>query len=154
MRNKGKVMEFLMAFFVCSTCISFLEGILGMAFFPEDQFGYEAFFSPPLFGFLSVSLGIVTKSKRELTVKEVLFRQAVHLLLIELMIFGINYAAGMRFGILFSMMLALSIAAVFVAVYVVMWLNDKKSAAIFNEKLREYQSRIDRYSNYSGRAAE
>ena len=142
MRNKGKVMEFLMAFFVCSTCISFLEGILGMAFFPEDTFGYEAFFSPPLFGFLSVLLGVVTRSKRELTVKEVLFRQAVHLLLIELMIFGTNYAAGMRFDALFSVMLAFSVAVVFVAVYVVMWLNDRKSAAAFNQKLKEYQSRI------------
>lgn len=141
MGNKGKMTEFLMAFFVCATCISFLEGVLGMVFFPEDTFGYEAFFSPPLFGFLSVLLGMVTKSKRELTVKEVLARRALHLLLIELMIFGTNYAAGLHFNVLFSIMLALSVAAVFVAVYVVMWLNDRKSAALFNEKLKEYQGR-------------
>ena len=62
MSNRGKLVEFLMAFFVCSTCISILEGLLGMAFFPEDKFGWEAFFSPPLFGFHSVLLGLVTKS--------------------------------------------------------------------------------------------
>ena len=142
MSNRGKLVEFLMAFFVCSTCISILEGLLGMAFFPEDKFGWEAFFSPPLFGFLSVLLGMVTKSKKELSVKEILFRRALHLLLIELLIFGMNYETGMQFDVLFSVTLAFSVAAVFVAVYVVMWLNDRKSAALFNEKLKEYQGRI------------
>ncbi|MCI8978253.1 MAG: DUF3021 family protein [Lachnospiraceae bacterium] len=142
MSNRGKLVEFLMAFFVCSTCISILEGLLGMAFFAEDKFGWEAFFSPPLFGFLSVLLGMVTKSERELSVKEILFRRALHLFLIELLIFGMNYAAGMQFDALFSVTLAFSVAAVFVAVYVVMWLNDRKSAALFNEKLKEYQGRI------------
>ena len=33
MSNRGKLVEFLMAFFVCSTCISILEVLLGMAFF-------------------------------------------------------------------------------------------------------------------------
>ncbi len=141
MSNRGKLVEFLMAFFVCSTCISILEGLLGMAFFAEDKFGWEAFFSP-LFGFLSVLLGMVTKSKRELSVKEILFRRALHLLLIELLIFGMNYETGMQFDVLFSVTLAFSVAAVFVAVYVVMWLNDRKSAALFNEKLKEYQGRI------------
>ena len=142
MSNRGKLVEFLMAFFVCSTCISILEGLLGMAFFAEDKFGWEAFFSPPLFGFLSVLLGMVTKSKKELSVKEILFRRALHLLLIELLIFGMNYETGMQFDVLFSVTLAFSVAAVFVAVYVVMWLNDRKSAALFNEKLKEYQGRI------------
>ncbi len=142
MSNRGKLVEFLMAFFVCSTCISILEGLLGMAFFAEDKFGWEAFFSPPLFGFLSVLLGMVTKSKKELSVKEILFRRAIHLLLIELLIFGMNYETGMQFDVLFSVTLAFSVAAVFVAVYVVMWLNDRKSAALFNEKLKEYQGRI------------
>ena len=142
MSNRGKLVEFLMAFFVCSTCISILEGLLGMAFFAEDKFGWEAFFSPPLFGFLSVLLGMVTKSKRELSVKEILFRRALHLLLIELLIFGMNYETGMQFDVLFSVTLAFSVAAVFVAVFVVMWLNDRKSAALFNEKMKEYQGRI------------
>ena len=142
MRNKGWAMEFLMAFFVCSTCISFLEGVIGMVFFPAEKLGYDAFFSPLLFGFFSVALGAVTKSKRGLSVKEILFRQAVHLFLIELMIFGVNYAAGLKFGVVFSVVLAVSVAVIFVTVYVVMWLNDRKSAAEFNERLKEYQSRI------------
>ena len=141
MKDKGILMEFLMAFFVCSTCIGILEGVLGMIFFPEDTFGYGAFFSPPLFGLLSVLLGGVTGSKRELEVKEILFRRAVHLVLIELMIFGANYASGMRFHVFFSVVLAFSIAAIFVAAYAVMWLNDRKSAMEFNERLREYQEK-------------
>lgn len=88
MRIKKNISEFMMAFFVCTTCITILEGILGMIFFPEERLPYEAFFSPPLFGFLSVLLGLVTKSKKELSVRQILFRRALHLLLIEGMVFG------------------------------------------------------------------
>lgn len=134
-------MEFMMAFFVCTACICILEGILGMLFFPEQRFGYDAFFSPPLFGFLSVLCGIVTHSKRELSMREVVARRVVHLLLIELIVFGLNYAAGTIFSTALGIVLALAIAVIFAAVYAVLYINDKRSAVLFNEELRKYQVR-------------
>lgn len=135
--------EFMMSFFVCTACICILEGVLGMIFFPEQRFGYEAFFSPPLFGFLSVLCGIVTRSKRELSMREVIVRRGVHLLLIELIVFGLNYAAGTIFSTALFVVLALAIAVIFVAVYAVLYVNDKRSAVLFNEELRKYQERAE-----------
>lgn len=141
MKIRKNFSEFMMTFFVCTTCITILEGTLGMIFFPQERLPYGAFFSPPLFGFFSVLFGLVTKSKRELSIKQILFRRGIHLLLIEGMVFGLNYYAGMIFEPLVAFVLAFSIAFIFVAVYVIMWLNDQRSAALFNEKLKLYQDR-------------
>ncbi len=139
MSRKSKVVELLITFCVCTTCITLLEGIMGVLFFKDLNLTYEAFFSPPLFGGLSVLLGFVGESKKELTVKQVLLRRAIHLLLIEGMVFGLNFLAGVVFPTIVSITLAIGIAVVFVMVYVITWLNDRKSAIIFNQKLKEYQ---------------
>ena len=96
--------------------------------------------SPPIFGFFSVLFGLVTKSKKELSVKQMLFRMALHLLLIEIMVFGLNYLSGLPFEPVVVVVLALSIAVIFAAVYLVMWMNDRRSAVLFNERLKLYQS--------------
>lgn len=140
MNHKSRFSEFLMSFCVCTTCITILEGILGILFFPEQELGYEAFFSPPLFGFISVLFGIVTWSKKELSMKQILLRRVLHLLLIEGMVFGLNYAAGNVFPAAVNAILAIGIAVVFVMVYVILWINDRKSARLFNQKLKEFQT--------------
>lgn len=142
MKNKSDFMEPIIAFMVCTTCITILEGVVGMILYPEQKFGYDAFFSPPLFGFCSVLLGVVTYSKKELSVRQVLIRRGIHLLLIEGLIFGVNYAAGIVFESMSILILAAAIALVFVTVYVVLWLNDKRSAEMFNEQLKRYQRQI------------
>lgn len=83
MNHKSKLVEGLMSFCICTACITILEGVMGMLFFPNEKLGYEAFFSPPLFGGISVLLGIVAESRKELSVKQILFRRVLHLLLIE-----------------------------------------------------------------------
>ena len=140
MKHKSKIMEALISFCVCTSCITILEGVLGMLFFPEIKLDYGAFFSPPLFGAFSVLLGAVTYSKREQSVREVLIRRALHLLLIEAMVFGLNYASGFVFSTVVAVSLALGIAIIFVLVYLIIWLNDRRSADLFNQKLKEFQA--------------
>lgn len=141
MRIKKEISEFMTAFFICTTCITLLEGVLGMIFFPEMELGYDAFFSPPFFAFFSVLFGLVTKSGKELSMKQIYLRRGIHLLLIEGMVLGLNYLSGMNFEPVVLGALVVSIAVVFAAVYIIMWLNDQKSAALFNEKLKQYQSK-------------
>ena len=147
MKSKEFLIEILMTFFVVTACITMLGGFLGMFFQPDIKFGYEAFLSPPLFGFLSALSGLVTKSRKELTIKQMLFREFLQLLLIEAMVFGANYVAGTTFEPELSITLACSIAVIFVLVYVVMWLNDQRSAMLFNEKLKEFQKDVEQTSD-------
>lgn len=139
MKDKSRIHEMAEAFFICTTCICILQGILGMMLYPTEKLTYDAFLVPPLFGVFSVLFGIVTWSKEEQTIKQVLIRRAMHLILIEVMVFGVNYLAGNRFPLTESVILAIGIAVVFVTVYVITWLFDRKSAREFNDKLKEYQ---------------
>lgn len=141
MSSRSRLSELVMAFFVCTTCITILEGIVGMLFFPQVELRYDAFFSPPLFGLFSVLLGFINYSKKELSIGQVLFRRLLHLLMIEGLVFGLNYAAGMIFTPILVGVLAFSIALVFVAVYAVLWFSDRRSAMLFNQQLKVYQSR-------------
>lgn len=44
MNHKSKLVEGLMSFCICTACITILEGVMGMLFFPNEKLGYEAFF--------------------------------------------------------------------------------------------------------------
>ncbi len=116
---------------------------MGVLFFPETPLYYGDFFSPIFFGAISVLLSIVTYSKKEQSVREVLIRQIIHLLLIEVVVFGLNYLLGTVFPTVVTITLAIGIAVVFVLVYWIVWLNDCKSADLFNQKLKEYQENIN-----------
>lgn len=142
MNRQSKLSEMMMAFFVSTACITILEGTMGMLFFPDEKLTYHAFFAPPIMGLCSVLFGFVTWSKKELTIKETLLRRGIHLLLIECLVFGLNYVEGIIFPFKVAISLILGIAAVFVAVYVVLWVNDSRSAKRFNKKLREYQKKV------------
>lgn len=139
MKNEGFGTQFILTFFIVTACITILSGVLGVLFLPDMRFGYEAFLSPPIFGFLSALSGLVTKSKKELSIKEVIFREALQLLLIEVIVFGINYMFGATFIWELNVTLAIAIVVIFVLVYVILWLNDQRIAMLFNERLLEYQ---------------
>ena len=96
------------------------------------------------FGFLSTLTGLVTKSSKELSIKQVLFQEFLQLLLIEIMVFGINYLFGFgtAFDAILNVTLTIVIALVFIVVYLVMWLNDQRSAKLFNEKLKAFQEEM------------
>lgn len=139
MKRRNVAVEFMMVFFIVTACVTILEGLMGMIFFPEVKMGYEAFFSPPVFGFLSALSGIVTYSSKELSVKQALVRKAIHLSLIEVMIFGVNAIAGNIFETKVCIALVISIAIVYVIVDVVLWINDCKYAEKFNQRLKIFQ---------------
>lgn len=139
MKNRHIFTEFIIVFCVITTAIIILETILGTVYLPNVTFGFEGYISPVLFGFLSAVITFIGKSSRELSVKEVIFREGIQLFLIEAMVFGVNYLAGNVFAKELNIALAISIALIYVIVYLILWLNDRRSAMIFNEELKKYQ---------------
>ncbi|TCL56554.1 DUF3021 family protein [Kineothrix alysoides] len=139
MKYKNVISDLAASFFISTTLITLGSAIIGSLYLKEVTFGYYAFFSPPLIGLLSSLLGFVGYSKREFSVSEAIARKGIHLFLIEAMIFGLNYASGVRFSPGFSIILALFIVFVFVSVNVIIWLNDKRVADAFNKELEFFQ---------------
>lgn len=142
MKGKSIWFDFVMDFFLSTTGICIAMGVTGVIFAPEQRFGYEAFFSPPIFGLLSALLGMVTYSRKELTVKQVVARRALCLLLVEVMVFALNYWNGAYVsGPAVAVAVAVAVLIIFVTVNLVLWLNDSRSAREFNRELAEFRRR-------------
>lgn len=141
MHNRKSLTDFILSFCIITACITLVNGILGCIFMPDIRFGYEAFFSPPLFGLLTALTGIITRSRRELSTVQTLFRLVLQLLSIEAIVFGINYASGHSFEAPLACALALCVAAIFVLVYLILWLNNQRIARQFNASLKEFQAK-------------
>lgn len=141
MHSSKNFTDFILSFCIITACITLVNGILGCVFMPDIRFGYEAFFSPPLFGLLTALTGIITKSRRELSTGQTLFRLMLQLLFIEAIVFGLNYASGHSFEPLLACTLALCVAIIFVIVYLILWLNNQRMARQFNASLKEFQAK-------------
>lgn len=142
-RRKSIAIAYMMTFFVVTACITIVEGILGVLFFPDWQFGFEVCLQPPIMAFVCTLSSVVTASAKELSNRQMLFRMILQLLLLEVMIFAVNYifGEGRNFSVGFNIVLAVTIAVVFALVYLIMWLNDRRSAMLFNQKLKQFQKR-------------
>lgn len=146
MRRKKILIEAMMTFLVCTACICIMEGVVGMVFLPEQKFGYEAFFSPPLFGFFSTLFSFVLYPKREEGAGSMLIRKIVHLAMIEAFVLGLNYLAGADFEKNVMIALVCAIAIVYAVVSAVMYISDRRSAEQFNEQLKQFQEKMKMHS--------
>jgi hypothetical protein len=94
-------------------------GILGMNLEPTARFGYEAYFSPLLFGLISVIPSFAMYARKELSFHQILIRKIIYVILLEtlLIIFGI--ATGLLHNISDSISFALAVFAVYLVVNVI-----------------------------------
>lgn len=140
MSFKDFVKKTLMNFFIIATCISVVMGIIGLIYEPDRRFGYEAYFSPLIFGAISTIPSFVTYSKRELTVKQMLFRNVLQLFLIEFLVLITGYYFGIMKDKMILISVAISVIIVFITVHIISWLIDLKTATTLNENLKDYQN--------------
>ena len=134
----------LFIFFIVTACVTTAQGIVGTLLWPEARFGFEAFLFPPLFGILSVLSNVVLISKKELSMGQMAFRMFLQLLVIEVMVFVVNIMAGSfkNYTPAICILLAIAVAGIYGVVHVMMWLNDRRAAKAFNERLRRFQEEI------------
>ena len=133
------VRKVLVSFFVAVTGICAGMAVIGMQFDPGAQFGYEGFLSPLIFGAATMLLTLAGYSKRELSVREVLIRRIIQLVLIESVVLLLIYSSGGLVSIPLTVSLALTVLLVYVTVHLVLWANDRKTAEALNEALRRMQ---------------
>lgn len=131
----------LMNFFIIVTCVSAVIGILGLIYEPSRKFGYEAYFSPLIFGVISIIPSFVTFSKKELTPKQMAFRNVFQLIVLECLILITGYSFGIMKDKMVLTSVALSVIIVFVIVNFISWIIDSKTATILNENLKAFQEK-------------
>ena len=140
MSKKEFMGQVFISFFVVVTCINLGMAFMGMIYAPDTRFGYEALLFPVFYGFLGILPAAVLYSRKELTVKQMLLRKIIQLILIEAIMVGIVFFLG---GTDFSTLLPfmIMVLAVCLAAEGILWLAADKKVKKLNAQLKRFQDR-------------
>jgi hypothetical protein len=129
----------LMNFFIIVTCITIAIAILGSNFDPGATFSYEAYFSPVIFGAVAVLPSFLLYSKKELTLKQMLFRRILHFTALELVLTGFGFVSGLFDDTNAAVPFAVSVFIIYLLTNLIQWIIDSKTADKINEGLKKIQ---------------
>jgi sterol desaturase/sphingolipid hydroxylase (fatty acid hydroxylase superfamily) len=129
-------------YFILVTLISILLMVLGLMFDSNRVFGYEVFLSPLIYAAIGVIPCFFTDSEKELSMKILIIRRAVVLLVIEAMMLTLAYSAESipteRKGVVPG--IAIGIVIVFILSSVIEYVFELAGARELNEALSVYQN--------------
>lgn len=140
---KDRIKEIAGSYFISVTLINVAIYVTGTMFRPEQKFGYDAFLSPLIFGFLTVIPSFIMYSKKELTVRQLLFRKGIQLLLDIVIVLAVIFAGNEmnRDTVNAAVGVSVSIVIVFAAVLGIEWLLERRTAKELTEQLSAFQER-------------
>lgn len=142
MSRKDFFMGMLKDFFVIATLINVAIFVLGSIFNGDARFGYDAFLAPLIYAAFSLLPAGITYSERELSVKEVLIRKVIQLVLIEVIVFlicfGIDSLSQLEPLLLFGF--GVSVAVIYVLVHLFDWLVASREANKLTRDLKAFQT--------------
>ena len=136
MSFKAFLKRCLMEYFIISTCVTAAIAILGQTLDPAARFGYEAYFSPLIFGLVSLIPSLVTYSRKELSLRQTLIRKALHVIVLEAMLIGFVLWARLLHGLADICLFGLTVLIVYLTVNLISWQIDKKDAGEINKTLK------------------
>lgn len=123
------------------TLITVLMIILGNLLDRDRVFGYDAFFSPLLYALIGTVATMITWSDKEPSVRSLIVRKAISLLLIEgaVILIALNADTIPTEKSWVVPGLALGVLVVFVLSHVILYLADRKEAERLSADLAKYQ---------------
>lgn len=142
-KRKELLIHALRVYTLLVTLITILLIILGKLLDRDRVFSYEAFLSPLLYALIGTAATVVTRSDKELSIRDLIIRKAISLLLIECAIIFIALNADSipteKSWVIPG--LALGIFVVFVLAHVILYFADRKEAEKLNADLARYQEK-------------
>lgn len=146
MRGKEFVLSFIRTYFAVVALVCAANFILGSYLAPEQTFGYEAFLVPLIYGLAGTIPSVITYSRKELSVKQLLFRKAIQLLLIEVsVLFVMFYGSNKAYQnpkIIFSV--AASVLVIYVVIDLIEILQDHLTAKKLTDELIAFQQSVSK----------
>ena len=138
---KEHIKNNLMSFFIIVTLVNIVIFFCGIILAPDEKLDYTAFIVPVIDGILGVIPGLVMYSRRELTVKQMIFRNIIQLISIELIIlvFTFGFRGITNADIPMLLAIIISVAFVFVGVEIIMYLFDFRAAKKMTDDLKAFQ---------------
>ena len=138
---KQFLIQKLMLFFTLSTLIGAAMYVLGAILDPNARFGYDVLLSPLIYAGACVLPSLVTWSKRELRLRQLLVRELIQFILTEAIVLGLAFSSSAidtsRPDILFG--IVGSVLVIYLLVFLLSWLVNSAQAKQVNEELLAFQ---------------
>ena len=142
-KRKELLIHALRVYTLLVTLITILLIILGKLLDRDRVFSYEAFLSPLIYALIGAVAAIITRSDKELSVRNLIIRKVISLLLIEgaIIFLALNADTIPTEKSWVIPGLALGIFVVFVLAHVILYFADRKEAEKLNADLVRYQEK-------------
>lgn len=142
-KRKETFIRALRLYTLLVTLITVALMILGYMLDRDRVFGYEAFLSPLLYALIGTAATLVTRPGKELSVRSLIIRKVISLLLIEgaiiLLALNSDTIPTDQSRVLPGLMLG--ILAVFLLTHIILYLADRKEAERLSADLARYQEK-------------
>lgn len=140
---KDKLKNMLSSFFISVTLINIAMLVLGRILRPDQQFGYEVFMYPLIYGLIGMIPALIVRDGKEFTVRQTLIREAIQMVLTVVLlvafIFGGNPIA--EDTVITAVCVAVSVVIIYISVLVIGWFLDKKTADQMTQDLIRFQEK-------------
>lgn len=143
MTKKDFAIKLLNMFFIVTTLITIVMGVMGLIWERDRLLTYEVMFSPVIIGFISVLPSIVMYSKKELTLRQLVIRKVLHLFLLEIELIAFSKIVGIWNKVI-GLPFVVSILIVAVLVQVFLWLIGLQRANTITNELKAFQKQYRR----------
>jgi len=142
-KRKELLIHTLRLYTLLVTLITILMIILGNLLDRGRVFSYDAFFSPLVYALIGTVATVITRSDKELSVRSLIIRKVISLLLIEgaVILIAVNADTIPTEQSWVLPCLALGILAVFVLSHIILYFIDRKEAEKLNADLARFQER-------------
>ncbi|MBQ1350352.1 MAG: hypothetical protein II614_00575 [Ruminococcus sp.] len=139
------IKEFLISriqlYFLLVTLIFAVSMIIGMIFTPGQELYYYQLIGPFFLAALCVLPTFITYSRKEPTVRQVVLRNIIRLILIEGIVLTQIQPPEQENQVLFRILLAAAVLIVYLLASLMMWLRRVRQSGMMTEQLKILQER-------------
>ncbi len=139
------IKEFLISriqlYFLLVTLIFAVSMIIGMIFTPGQELYYYQLIGPFFLAALCVLPTFITYSRKEPTVRQVVLRNIIRLILIEGIVLTQIQPPEQENQVLFRILLAAAVLIVYLLASLMMWLRRVRQSRMMTEQLKILQER-------------
>ncbi|MBR3607790.1 MAG: hypothetical protein IKL51_09525 [Lachnospiraceae bacterium] len=143
MRGKELIRDMISTYFMLTTMILVVMTVLGTYFMPEVRFGYKEFEAPLTYAAWGTLPSIVLYAKKELTMKQMLVRKIIQLILIEVIVLVVALPADIidRGNSALVISLIGCVFVIYLLTHIIEWYQDSVTAKKMTEELLLFQEK-------------
>lgn len=143
MRGKELIRDMINTYFMLATMILGVMAVLGTYFMPDTRFGYDQFGIPLIYAAWGTLPNIVMYAKKELTMKQMLVRKIIQLILVEVIVISVALPTEILEGGNNELVISLagSVFVIYALTHAIAWYQDSVTAQKMTEELVIFQKK-------------